>query len=473
MLRLAFVALVVVHGLIHLMGFAKSFGLAELAQLTQPIARPLGVLWLLAAVAMVATAAAVMAAPRWWWAIGAVAVVLSQVVIVTAWRDARFGTVANAIILAGVIYGGLARGPHSLHAAYDRAVAQLPRAAPGPVLTEADLAPLPAPVQRYVRQAGAVEVVPGTGAAPGLVTQVGEDLVQIGGETPDRPAVKIVLGPGTGLGVSGVLFDRGHWLALTGEGGHCSLAPGDRREAEILEVLHGDDSNSRDVLLIGTRMARLMVPVRKVCAGSKRPSAQREPAAGRREQQAQRGEAGAGQEGAGRADALPQPAGRGAGQQQRQARDEVEYAVGSAAQVLRCCIGHHGRQQPLRHAQVRAPQRDAQRQQSPALRGSQREVGRHQRRQPGGQQGAAAHPVGEPAEGVGAGGVDEVHRHHHQRHGGGRQAEAPAQHRAHAAMRCREALLGGPRAVCRRRGVRPLHAIIVTAAVDGARSVDK
>lgn len=156
MLRLALVALVVVHGLIHLMGFAKSFGLAELAQLTQPIARPLGVLWLLAALAMLATAMALVATPRWWWAIAAVAVVLSQIAIAGSWHDARFGTIANAIILAAAVYGGLARGPRSLHAAYDRAVAALPRAAPGPVLTEADLAPLPAPVQRYVRQAGAV-----------------------------------------------------------------------------------------------------------------------------------------------------------------------------------------------------------------------------------------------------------------------------------------------------------------------------
>ena len=156
MLRLAFVALIVVHGLIHLMGFAKSFGLAELAQLTQPIARPMGVLWLTAALAMLATAVALLVAPRWWWAVGAVAIVLSQVAIAGSWRDARFGTVANAIILAGVIYGGLDRGPRSLHAAYARAVARLPHAAPGPTLTEADLAPLPPPVQRYARQAGAV-----------------------------------------------------------------------------------------------------------------------------------------------------------------------------------------------------------------------------------------------------------------------------------------------------------------------------
>lgn len=156
MLRLAFVALVVVHGLIHLMGVTKAFGLADLPNLTQPISRGMGVVWLAATLAMLAAAIAVVVAPRWWWAIGAGAVVLSQVAIVGAWHDARYGTIANAVILAAVIYGGLAWGPRSLHAAYARAVAQLPPATPGPVLTEADLAPLPPPVQRYVRQAGAV-----------------------------------------------------------------------------------------------------------------------------------------------------------------------------------------------------------------------------------------------------------------------------------------------------------------------------
>lgn len=60
------------------------------------------------------------------------------------------------------------------------------------------------------------------------------DLQQVGGGTSVALAPKAVLGPGTGLGVSGVIFDRGHWLALSGEGGHCSLAPADGREAAIL-----------------------------------------------------------------------------------------------------------------------------------------------------------------------------------------------------------------------------------------------
>jgi len=55
-LRWVLIGLLLLHGLIHLMGFAKAFGYAELPQLTQPISREWGVLWLLAGGLVVATA---------------------------------------------------------------------------------------------------------------------------------------------------------------------------------------------------------------------------------------------------------------------------------------------------------------------------------------------------------------------------------------------------------------------------------
>ena len=52
----------------------------------------------------------------------------------------------------------------------------------------------------------------------------GEDVVQIGGELPQKPAVKIVLGPGTGLGMATLApLPQGGWMALPGEVGHITL----------------------------------------------------------------------------------------------------------------------------------------------------------------------------------------------------------------------------------------------------------
>lgn len=156
MVRAAFLLVVVVHGLIHTLGFAKAFGFAELPQLTQPISRPWGVLWLVAGALTLVAAVLVPLAPRWWWVAGALAVVVSQAVIVSSWKDAKFGTAANVLLLLGAAYGFASRGPWSLRAEFERDLALAAKSRPGEVLREADLAPLPEPVRRYVRAAGVV-----------------------------------------------------------------------------------------------------------------------------------------------------------------------------------------------------------------------------------------------------------------------------------------------------------------------------
>jgi hypothetical protein len=106
---------------------------------------------------LLASAAALFAAPRWWWAVGAVAVAVSQAVIITSWSDARFGTIANVLVLMGVVLGYFFAGPTSLKAEYEREVQRgLARAVPMADVTEADLAPLPSPLQRYLRLVGVV-----------------------------------------------------------------------------------------------------------------------------------------------------------------------------------------------------------------------------------------------------------------------------------------------------------------------------
>ena len=156
MIRAVFLFILGVHGLIHLLGFAKAFGLADLPQLAQPISRTWGALWLAAGMLVLAAAALLPLAPRWWWAVGAVAVVASQAVIFSSWGDAKFGTVANVLLLLGVAWGFAHRGPWSLPAEFERHLALATTARSSEVLKEADLAALPEPVQRYIRAAGVV-----------------------------------------------------------------------------------------------------------------------------------------------------------------------------------------------------------------------------------------------------------------------------------------------------------------------------
>jgi hypothetical protein len=151
-----FAAVLLVHGLIHLLGVAAAFG-ADVPALRRPISPSMGALWLAGALFFVATAAALMLWPRWWWAVGAVAIVVSSVAVATSWSDAKFGALVNAIAVVGVVFGFLALGPVSLRAAYEHDVDRtLVPGASDTIVTEADLAPLPAPVQRYLRASGVV-----------------------------------------------------------------------------------------------------------------------------------------------------------------------------------------------------------------------------------------------------------------------------------------------------------------------------
>lgn len=62
------------------------------------------------------------------------------------------------MLLVVVAHGFLTEGPWSFHAQYMRDVdAGLSRAIGAPVVSEADLAPLPDPVRRYLRVTRALE----------------------------------------------------------------------------------------------------------------------------------------------------------------------------------------------------------------------------------------------------------------------------------------------------------------------------
>lgn len=62
-----------------------------------------------------------------------------------------------------------------------------------------------------------------------------KDLFQVGGGVAVPLATRGILGPGTGLGVSGLIHNAGTWSAIAGEGGHVTLAAGSNKEATLIE----------------------------------------------------------------------------------------------------------------------------------------------------------------------------------------------------------------------------------------------
>lgn len=61
--------------------------------------------------------------------------------------------------------------------------------------------------------------------------------LKIGGGEECKSYVKAAIGPGTGLGVSGLIPVGDHWFPLESEGGHASYGPVTERESEIIQII--------------------------------------------------------------------------------------------------------------------------------------------------------------------------------------------------------------------------------------------
>jgi len=155
---LLFLVVLGLHGALHGLGVVQGFGWANIRGMRHRIGRRAGMIWLLAGVLFLLAAVLYGTGWRGWWGVAAGAVVLSQGVIFAAWKDARAGTILNLLIALVVV---LSAGVFFFERGYQRDRASLVEATRAQAeltsrVTEADLAPLPLLVQRYLRYAGVV-----------------------------------------------------------------------------------------------------------------------------------------------------------------------------------------------------------------------------------------------------------------------------------------------------------------------------
>jgi glucokinase len=75
-------------------------------------------------------------------------------------------------------------------------------------------------------------------------------------------ASRVVLGPGTGLGVGGLVHARGSWIPVPGEGGHVDLGPRTTRDLQIfphVETIEG--RVSAEQILCGRGIVNLYLAI--------------------------------------------------------------------------------------------------------------------------------------------------------------------------------------------------------------------
>jgi hypothetical protein len=157
-MKVALSLLLVVHGLIHLLGFAKGFHLAALPQLTLPISRSSALAWLAAGSLLLLGAGATFVAPRFWGVVVLLALPISQALIIGQFKDAKYGSVLNALLLIPALINTADLRPASLASKYRAAVSELPNVAAhgGALVNEQEVARLPESVRRYLERVGVV-----------------------------------------------------------------------------------------------------------------------------------------------------------------------------------------------------------------------------------------------------------------------------------------------------------------------------
>ena len=156
MLKYIFSFVILIHGLIHFMGFAKAYSYGNVTALTKDISKPNGLLWFLVAILFVLATLLLLLKKESWPYIAIVAAVISQILIITVWKDAKFGTILNIIILF-VAISSLAsyRFERTFKADIKRHVAETDFSTIE-LLTETDIVSLPIPIQKYIRYTGAL-----------------------------------------------------------------------------------------------------------------------------------------------------------------------------------------------------------------------------------------------------------------------------------------------------------------------------
>jgi len=100
------------------------------------------------------------------------------------------------------------------------------------------------------------------------VVALGEEhMEKIGPGLPELDAGRVVLGPGTGLGVAGLVHACHRWIPVPGEGGHMDIGPRTARDYEVFPHIETIDGRvSGEQLLCGRGLVNIYRAIAKADA---------------------------------------------------------------------------------------------------------------------------------------------------------------------------------------------------------------
>ena len=154
-MRYIFAAILGVHGLIHLIGFINAFFTTSIEKQVLGISKPVGSLWLMAFFLFIISGLQFLNHKKWFY-IAIIAVILSQILIIIAWKDSKYGTIANVIILCVSVSAYSTYRFNTMVASESRELLQQFTDNELSVISEKDIQHLPAIVQKWMTNSGVV-----------------------------------------------------------------------------------------------------------------------------------------------------------------------------------------------------------------------------------------------------------------------------------------------------------------------------
>jgi hypothetical protein len=112
MIEEIFAGLLILHGLIHLIGVVQEFTDIELEDfsgetlinMSESSHKIGGVFWGITTILFLISTYAFLTDTPWWIYITVLSAILSQILVILWWPDAKFGTIANILVIVGTIY---------------------------------------------------------------------------------------------------------------------------------------------------------------------------------------------------------------------------------------------------------------------------------------------------------------------------------------------------------------------------------
>lgn len=156
MFKIIFILITLLHGLIHFAGFAKAFAYGNITQLTEGISKPMGVFWLVTGVFFILSILLFLLKKDDWVYFALIAVLFSQILIITHWQEAKFGTAANVLILLFAVLGLFQIKFKNVYKDEVKIGLAQSLVLQTSKLTESDIAFLPHVVKKYIRYSGSV-----------------------------------------------------------------------------------------------------------------------------------------------------------------------------------------------------------------------------------------------------------------------------------------------------------------------------